>query len=266
MTGLYESKVYTLQRRFHELESAVVAFSGGVDSSVLVAVAHQELGPKMMAATSVSASLPRVDAQIAAGLCKDRGIPHRFVDTFEFDDNDFTANPEDRCYYCKQHLYKGLTSLADELSFRYVVEGTNVSDLAGHRPGFRASKENPRVVTPLVEAGLDKAFVRRLAAELGLITADKPAAACLSSRIPTGVQLEPQILARIDAAEDILRRIGVRQVRVRHHDDLARIEVEAQDLELCLARRDEVSQSLKELGWKFVTLDLVGYRTGGMRE
>lgn len=262
MTDTYVEKVRTLRRRLQDLESAVVAFSGGVDSSVLVALTHEGLGHRMIAATAVSASLPSGDRAAAERLCKERGIPQRCVDSKEFDDAAFLANPDDRCYHCKRHLYARLIALADELGFRAVVEGTNASDLTGHRPGHRASRENARVATPLIDVGMTKEEVRRLARELCLPTADKPASACLSSRVPTGVALTPALLGRIDAAEESLRACGASQVRVRHHGDVARIEVDPEDLPLILDRRSAITETLLGLGWNFVALDLVGYRTG----
>lgn len=265
MAVRYETKVRALRRRLQDLESAVVACSGGVDSSVLAALAHEELGGRMIAATAVSQSLPARDRASAVALCQGWGIAHCFVETHEFADERFRANPDDRCYYCKGHLYRALIALADERGFRFVVEGTNASDLSGHRPGYRASCENPRVVTPLIDAGMTKDEVRRLARELSLPTAERPSSACLSSRVPTGVALTPEILGRIDAAEEAIRALGAAEVRVRHHGELARIEADAEAMSPILARRDEAVAAIKALGWTFVALDLVGYRTGGMR-
>lgn len=262
----FDIKVDMLRRRFHKIGSAVVAFSGGVDSSVLLAIARAELGDRVTAATAVSPGLPESDRRLVEIFCSERKIPHRFVESGEFGDPDFLSNTDDRCYHCKLHLYETLIRLADELGYEFVVEGTNASDLAGHRPGFRASKENGRVATPLVDCGFAKEDVRALARRLGLPMADKPAAACLSSRIPTGERLSPEMLRRVDLAEDILREIGVRQVRVRHHGDVARVEVWPSDMILCMERRDEIHLKLRDLGWRFVALDMSGYRAGGGRE
>lgn len=264
MTDKFKEKFETLKRRLRSLESAVVAFSGGVDSSVLVALTHRELGSQMIAVTAMSASLPQSDRKSAEQFCASLKIPHVFIETNEFDEPQYTANPENRCYFCKQHLMKRLLLLADERGLKYVVEGTNIEDIEGHRPGRKATKEFERVVTPLIDAGFAKDDVRNLARSMGLPTADKPSAACLASRVPTGEKITADLLLRIDRAEEVLRSLGAAQVRVRHHGDIARIEVSADDFAQCIERRKEIIAKLLDLGWKFITLDLFGYRTGGM--
>lgn len=254
-----------MRRHLGNLGGAVVAFSGGVDSSVLVVLAHRLLGDKVLAATAVSPSLPNSDRSTVTQFCSEHGIPHRFVETGEFQDPAFLSNPIDRCYHCKHHLYDRLIQLADEVGFESVVEGTNASDLAEHRPGYMASCQRKRVDTPLIQAGMTKEDVRRLAKELGLTTADKPATACLASRVPLGVELTPELMHRIDAAEDVLRAMGMGQVRVRHHGDVARIEVNQADMKRCLDLRQEIAARLTQVGWRFITLDLLGYRTSGSR-
>lgn len=266
MTSDLNLKVASLRRRLHSLESAVVAFSGGVDSSILVFFAHKELAENMLAVTALSPSMPRQDAKVAENFCSKHKIPHRFIETREFDDPQFISNPDNRCYYCKKHIYLSTTKIADELNFKFIVEGTNLSDLKGHRPGFGASKENPRVITPLIDEKFTKEDVRNAAGLFGLEVAHKPQAACLSSRVPTGVALSKNLLENIDEAEDFLRSFDIAQVRVRHHGDLARIEVEEKDFAQCLKYNKEIAAKLNELGWKFTTLDILGYRTGGMRE
>lgn len=254
-------KLDTLRRRFRDLGSAVVAFSGGVDSAVLTKVAHDELGDRMIAVTAHSPSVPRGDFSAAKEFCTSRGIPHQVVATREFDDETFRSNPADRCYHCKSTLYAALIDFASAHDIATVVEGTNVSDLKGHRPGNRASREQECVATPLIECGIAKDEVRAMAAELGLgDMAVKPATACLSSRVPTGMRLETDDLARIDKAEDVLRSLGMRQVRVRHHGDLARIEIEPGDLEAILEHRGRIDGELRSIGYRYVTLDLRGYR------
>jgi len=264
MTEKIRDKLDRLQRRLRSLESAVVAFSGGVDSSLLAVTASVALGSRMVAVTAVSPSLPESDRLSVKGFCTDHGIGHEFVNTGEMDDPDYASNPENRCYYCKRHLVRALIKFADERGYRYVVEGTNASDLGGHRPGHQASREEERAVTPLIECGFTKEEVRSAAEALGITTARKPSAACLASRVPAGVAITPGLLSRIDVAEDVLRRIGVSQVRVRHHGDTARIEVDGADMETVLGHRDEIARALQELGWRHVSLDLCGYRTGSL--
>jgi uncharacterized protein len=265
MTLSFKDKIAILERRLQSLESAVVAFSGGVDSSVLLACAKRALGDNVIAVTALSPSLPNRDKAQIPAFCSKLGIRHLFVETSEFDDRAFTLNPEDRCYHCKLHLLRRLTEVACEHGFNFVIEGTNASDLLGHRPGFKARQGFERVVTPLVEAGLNKQDVRELASKMGLPNALKPASACLASRVPHGETITAELLRRIDAAEEAICRIGAAQVRVRHHKDIARIEVEEADMALCLKHRHEIIAELRNLGWKFVTIDLAGYREGGMR-
>ncbi len=260
MNACDSTKVNALERRLQQMESAVVAFSGGVDSSVLLAMAERVLPGRLLAATASSASFPMADGEAVVRFCVERGIEHRFVQTHEFEDPSFTANPADRCYHCKRHLYAAFVAEADRRGYRYVIEGTNASDLLGHRPGNRASRENERIATPLIDAGLTKADVRVLARELGLPTADKPAAACLASRVPTGEPITEALLRRIDCAEDVVRSCGIRQVRVRHQGDTARIEVGRDELGICIERCAEIVAKVREEGWRYVTLDLEGYR------
>ncbi|MFH1873579.1 MAG: ATP-dependent sacrificial sulfur transferase LarE [Pseudomonadota bacterium] len=256
-------KTEKLKRRLQELESAVVAFSGGVDSAVLVVIAAQVLKDKMCAATAVSPSLPTVDKQSALKLCQERNIKHFWFETNEFAKPEFTANSENRCYYCKKTLYECLWQKAEPLGYKFIIEGTNASDLKGHRPGALASRENPHVVTPLIDCEFTKEEVRELAGNLAIEVAQKPASACLSSRIPFGSQLTPDLMKKIDQAEEIVRKYGFTQIRVRDHGNLARLELKSAEFQLALACHQKLVVELQNLGYNFVTLDLKGYRTGG---
>lgn len=256
-------KTKDLRARIRSLGSAVVAFSGGVDSAVLAKIAHEELGNNMAAVTGESASVPSRDLTSAKEFCQKHGIPHAIVKTCEFDDPSYKSNPENRCFYCKSELFEALARSAEERGLRFVIEGTNSSELKGHRPGFEAAKKNPVVSTPFADVGITKEEVRAIARELGLDLAERPSTACLSSRVPTGTELTEGLLKRIDDAENFLLSIGVRQVRLRHHGDLARIESDEEGLKLCIEKKDDIVKKISSLGWKNVTLDLKGYRTGG---
>jgi uncharacterized protein len=261
--NLVNPKIEQLKQRVRSLGSAVIAFSGGVDSAVLTTIAHEVLGQKMLAVTAVSPSIPSRDYDSAVDFCKKRKIPHRIVETAEFENEDFLSNPENRCFYCKSGLFEALTKVAAEKGFAYVVEGTNASEIKGHRPGFQAAQKMKNVATPYVDIGLTKDDVREIARALKIEVAERPSTACLASRIPTGTRIEPALLKNIDIAENYLLGLGLRQVRVRHYGELARIESDDAGMKTCLDRRTEIVGRLKELGWKKVALDMEGYRTGG---
>ncbi len=258
-----DTKIKRLRDKLASLESAVIAFSGGVDSAVLTAVAFEALGERMLAVTGSSPSVPSRDMDSARSFCQRRGIPHMVVETNEFADKNFVSNPDNRCFYCKSHLFEYLKEVAAKKGLKFVVEGTNASEITGHRPGFSAAQKNRNVATPFVDLGFTKDDVRSIARELDLEVAERPSTACLASRIPTGVRIEPEVLKRIDDAENYLLGLGVRQVRVRHHGDLARIEADEAGMNTCLQNSAEIIARLNLLGWKNVTLDLRGYRTGG---
>ncbi|MBI5369547.1 MAG: ATP-dependent sacrificial sulfur transferase LarE [Planctomycetes bacterium] len=250
------------------LESVVVAYSGGIDSVLVARLALDALGPtRMLAVTGDSASLPPHERAEAARIARELGLPHEFVATGEVADPDYAANPSNRCYFCKTELYDKLHALAAARGFRWIVNGTNRDDLGDYRPGLQAAEEN-RVRSPLVDAGFTKEDVRALAQRLGVSAWAKPASACLSSRVPYGTSITPELLARIAAAEDVLRRLGFRRFRVRHHDAIARIELGTDELARVLepALRREIVDSVRAAGYTFVTLDLLGYRTGSLNE
>lgn len=251
--------------------SCVVAYSGGVDSVLLARVARDVLGDRTLAAIADSPSLPRRELAEALALAERFGIPVRVVQTREFNNPDYLANPQNRCYFCKHELFTELVPLARELGFAVIAYGENASDLGDHRPGAQAAAEF-QVRAPLKEAGLTKADIRELSAQLGLPTADKPQMACLSSRIPYGEPVTPEKLRMIEAAEDTLRDLGFYDVRVRHHElkqgHLARIEVGPGELARFLTDgvNPRVAEALKGLGYAHVTLDLLGYRRGSVNE
>jgi len=247
--------------------SAVVAFSGGLDSTFLASVAQEVLGNKALAVTSLSPSLPSRDRRDAEEAVKAFGLKHRFIETHEMEDERYAANPENRCFYCKNELFRQLSSLAKSEGYAVVLDGSNADDTRDFRPGRKAGEEW-NVRSPLLEAGLTKAEIRELARKRKLVVWDKPPSACLSSRIPYGASITPQALKQIDAAETVLRELGFRQVRVRHHDRLARIEVERSEIPRLVSDgvKEQVSKALKAAGYLFVTVDLEGYRTGSLNE
>ncbi len=264
---MLDAKLNHLQDLLRSFGSCVVAYSGGVDSVLLAKVAHDVLGEKALAAIADSPSLPRRELAEALALGTRFGFLVRVVNTAEFADTRYLANPTNRCYFCKHALFTELAPLAQAEGFAVLAYGENASDLGDHRPGATAAAEFS-VRAPLKEAGLTKAEVRELSARLGLPTADKPQLACLSSRIPTGESVTPAKLRMIEEAEYFLRDAGYHDVRVRHHEiaqgALARIELGATELPRFWAGdfRQQLSQRLQTLGYCHVTLDLLGYRRG----
>ncbi len=242
--------------------ACVVAFSGGVDSALVAAIAAQELGDRALAVTGVSPSLPGRERRAAIAFAAARGIAHELLDTTELEDERYAANPANRCYYCKTELYGKLVPFARDRGFATIADGLNVDDLGEIRPG-RAAAEERGVRSPLAEAGFTKADVRELSQRLGLAVWDKPAAACLSSRFPTGTAITAELLERVEAAEDALIAEGLVDCRVRHHGDTARIEVPVDAFPAVLACRERLVDAVRAAGYRYVTLDLAGYVRGG---
>jgi uncharacterized protein len=246
----------------------VVAFSGGVDSSVLLALAVEELGPDgVVAVTAVSETYARGELEEARSVAASLGVRHEVLPTRELDIPGFAQNPPERCFYCKTELMSRLSALASAWGVRSVVDGANADDAGDFRPGIRAA-DLLGVRHPLLESGLGKAAVRDLARRLGLPNAERPAMACLASRFPYGEEITAEKLAQVEAAEACLRGLGFHQLRIRHHGPLARIEVPAEDLARLVqtAARCTVASELKRLGYTYVALDLEGFRSGSMNE
>ena len=264
-------KLTQLRTLLQSYGSCLVAYSGGVDSALLALVAHQVLGERSLAAIADSPSLPRRELEEAAQLAHQFGFPLRIIQTQEFTNPDYLANPTNRCFFCKHELFTHLSPLAATSGFAVIAYGENASDIGDFRPGAEAAAKF-RIRAPLKEVGLTKAEIRQLSAQLGLPTADKPQLACLSSRIPYGEPVSPEKLQMIEAAENVLRDLGLYDVRVRHHElktgALARIELGPEELPRFCETQDFgcITEKFRDIGYQHTTLDLRGYRRGSLNE
>lgn len=260
-----EAKYARLKDILQEMGEVVIGYSGGVDSTLLLKVAHDTLGPKAVAVTGDSEAFPQGEVDAALKVAAEMGVEVIRIRTHELSNAHFRVNNPDRCYHCKTELFGELRQVADRLGIRWIADGSHADDVGDHRPGMKAGEERG-VRSPLREAGIGKAEIRELAFHLGLPNWDKPSFACLSSRFPYGTHITPELLARVDGCEKFLRELGFRQFRVRHHNTVCRIEVEPQDIPRVVEQREMILARFKELGYTYITVDLEGYRSGKMND
>ena len=264
-TARAHEKLQRLEEQLRALGGVMVAYSGGVDSAFLAATAHRVLGDRMLAVLADSPSLARRDLQQARSFAVGLGMPLRVIHTEELDKPEYARNDADRCFHCKTELFDGMGSLAAQLGFAHIAYGMNADDRRDYRPGQRAAEEHA-VLAPLAEAELTKAEIRALAKDAGYTLWDRPAAPCLSSRVEYGRAVTREVLEQVERGEESLRQLGFREFRVRHHGDLARVEIARTELPraLTMAMMDAVTAALRGVGFKYITLDCAGFRSGSL--
>jgi len=260
-----DTKLHALEDQLRALGSLMVAYSGGVDSAFLAATAHRVLGDRMLAVLADSPSLARRDMEQARAFAEAQEIPLRVIQTEELDRPEYQRNDSNRCFHCKTELFEGMQALGAELGFAHIAYGMNADDTMDFRPGQRAAKEHD-VLAPLAEAGLTKQDIRSLAKAAGYTLWDRPAAPCLASRVEYGRTVTREVLEQVERAEDSLRQLGFRELRVRHHGELARVEISRVELPRALTMEmlDAITEALRKVGFQYVTLDCAGFRSGSL--
>lgn len=260
-----KEKLEHLKEIIKEKDSLIIAFSGGIDSSLVAKVAFDVLDEKALAVTLTSDTFSKRELENAKKIAKEIGVHHMIIKSSELGNKAFVRNPENRCYYCKKEEVIVLKRIANENRIKYIADGVNLSDFDEHRPGIKALDEED-IIHPLVEAGVKKSDIKVMAKSLGLSNYDMPSTTCLASRIPYDEEITSEKLKRIEEAESFILSLGLRQVRVRCHKGVARIEVEKEEIERVISLRKEIVRRLKIVGFKYTTLDLEGYRSGSMDE
>lgn len=262
-----EEKEQNLRRLMRDMQTVLVAYSGGVDSTYLALIATQELNEKALCVMGISPSVAQSQREDAEKLAQDFNFNYFSIQTYELENPNYQANPSNRCYFCKSELYGKLAPLAEEKNIEFILDGANLDDTTDYRPGREAAQEN-NVRSPLVEVGLTKAEIRQLSKKYNLPTWDKPASPCLSSRIAYGIPVSIERLSKVEKGEEFLRGLGLKEFRVRNHGELVRLEITPSEMEKIFNKEatDLIAKKFRDLGFKYVTLDLHGYRTGAMNE